>query len=846
MERMSNNSNFPEVDDLRKKRKAKLRLWKEKVKQGQAQVPHVKDMTCVTQKTGEMIKRHDYTILEKVNNLEEEDPLDVYMNSVDMELKQLRQPYLELRMERPFHRRSNNFISILGHAKRSTDVATGKMKKGELMGQNEDGLEYSDEEIDNKANDFDVENSAKTKGKELPFVNYAKMSCVPFHKKLYNQSTELTKMTDVEVQRLRREMEGIKVKGGYVPVPVHRWTQVGLTSKMIALLDRNGYERPTPIQAQAVPVIMSGRDIIAISKTGSGKTLAFLLPLLRHVNFQEPLRVGDGPIAMIMTPTREICSQIGKELKTLLKATKNLRYACLYGGTSMPEQIRILKKGVEIVICTPGRMFGMLAMSKGKVTNLQRLSFLVLDEADRMFDMGLEPVISKIINHARPERQIVMCSATFPRRMEALARKTLDRPIEVLVGEKSKVCKEVEQNVHILAEQDKFLKLLEILGNFSENGLSLIFVNRQEKADILLKELMASGYKECASIHGGIDQDDRDSVMKRFKAGYLRYLIATSVAARGLDVKDLNLVVNYDCPNHYEDYVHRCGRTGRAGRKGRADTFLNLEEGHLAGFILKALEDTESNKPPALTSLWNDTKRNHEAEGKSLNCFGKGYGGSGYKFDSTEEASNTKKHFQKRMFGLEESESDGNDANELVSHERIEKLNEKHFFSNSLFETETPKTECSKEIFEKDLNAERLQQCKRKAELVIEKLNKKLGYDRSNPQHGSNPQQEGDVFGKFEEKIIINDFPQPIRKFITSRRTLSEISDYSDAAITIRGKYFPTGTNISGDSEKLFILIESSQQIEVQKATLEIKRRIKERLGEIQLCSSSQITRGRC
>ncbi len=226
---------------------------------------------------------------------------------------------------------------------------------------------------------------------------------------------------------------------------------------------RNNYEKPTPIQCQAIPAIMSGRDLIGIAKTGSGKTLAFLLPMFRHIMDQPPLESGDGPIAIILTPTRELATQIWSECKKFTKVL-NLRVVAVYGGTPISEQIGELKPGAEVVVCTPGRMIDMLAANSGRVTNLRRCTYCVLDEADRMFDMGFEPQVMRIIDGIRPDRQTVMFSATFPRIMEALARRILDKPIEVQVGGRSVVCKEVEQNVVIVEDDEKFLKLLEILG----------------------------------------------------------------------------------------------------------------------------------------------------------------------------------------------------------------------------------------------------------------------------------------------------------------------------------------------------------------------------------------------
>lgn len=176
------------------------------------------------------------------------------------------------------------------------------------------------------------------------------------------------------------------------PKPIKTWAQCGVSTKELNILKKLGFEKPTPIQAQAIPAVMSGRDLIGIAKTGSGKTLAFLLPMFRHILDQPPLEETDGPIAIIMTPTRELCMQIGKDIKKFTKSL-NLHAVCVYGGTGISEQIAELKRGAEVIVCTPGRMIDMLAANSGKVTNLRRVTYIVLDEADRMFDMGFEPQV---------------------------------------------------------------------------------------------------------------------------------------------------------------------------------------------------------------------------------------------------------------------------------------------------------------------------------------------------------------------------------------------------------------------------------------------------------------------
>lgn len=265
---------------------------------------------------------------------------------------------------------------------------------------------------------------------------------------------------------------------------------------------------------------MSGRDLIGIAKTGSGKTLAFLIPMFRHILDQPRLESGDGPIAIIMTPTRELATQIYGQCRKFTKYLSHtgrgeaaqgggkdtrLRVVAVYGGTPISEQIGDLKPGAEIVVCTPGRMIDMLAANSGRVTNLRRCSYVVLDEADRMFDMGFEPQVMRIIDGIRPDRQTVMFSATFPRIMEALARRILDKPIEVQVGGRSVVCKEVEQNVVVIPDDDKFLKLLQILGmSFHVMHFTSILINNflclfrkichTRLSNLLCRQARARGY----------------------------------------------------------------------------------------------------------------------------------------------------------------------------------------------------------------------------------------------------------------------------------------------------------------------------------------------------------------
>jgi ATP-dependent RNA helicase DDX46/PRP5 len=271
------------------------------------------------------------------------------------------------------------------------------------------------------------------------------------------------------------ELEGVKLRGKNCPRPIKKWTQCGLPEKVYEVLKRSGFENPFPIQAQAMPAIMSGRDLIGCAKTGSGKTLAFVLPMLRHIMDQRPVEATEGPIGLLLTPTRELALQIHREVKPFASALR-IRCACVYGGGSIADQIADLKRGAEAVVATPGRLIDMLCANNGKVLNLNRVSYLVLDEADRMFDMGFEPQINVVLNNTRPDRQSVMFSATFPPSIEKLARKTLKhRPLEIVVGGRSVVSSLVHQ---VFSKRSECFPLV-----FSSN----IFYRRWLKCNTALK-----------------------------------------------------------------------------------------------------------------------------------------------------------------------------------------------------------------------------------------------------------------------------------------------------------------------------------------------------------------------
>ncbi|KAI8333814.1 P-loop containing nucleoside triphosphate hydrolase protein [Chlamydoabsidia padenii] len=678
-------------------------------------------------------------------------------------------------------------------------------KRNVMEGDNDDRQKNSDDDYGSDPEDILAMAAKKVKRKDLAAVDHSKMNYESFRKDFYIEPAELRDMTTDQVDLLRLELDGIKIRGVDCPKPIQKWTHCGLPAGCLEVIRKLKFDKPTSIQAQAVPAIMHGRDVIGVAKTGSGKTIAFLLPMFRHIKDQRPLEIGEGPIAIIMTPTRELATQIHRECKPFLKVL-GLRAVCAYGGSPIKDQIADLKRGAEIIVCTPGRMIDLLCANSGRVTNLARVTYMVLDEADRMFDMGFEPQVMKIVNNVRPNRQTVLFSATFPRQMEALARKVLKKPLEITVGGRSVVCSDVEQIVEVREDTTKFMRLLEILGQFyndeDDDARVLIFVDRQEAADNLLRDLIRKGYV-CQSLHGGKDQVDRDSTIADFKSGATNILIATSVAARGLDVKQLKLVINYECPNHMEDYVHRVGRTGRAGNKGTAYTFITPTQERYAMDICKALRLSGQPIPPDLQALTDDFQT--KVKSGQERFAGSGFGGKGLeRFDKDRDMV---KKIQKKAYG-------GDDVEE--SDEEVE-LETNRIIPGQPREPETASGTDPSGV---------VATAAKKAAEVAARLMATAGVNKSQTMEGGDDNE--DARPVYAEEIIINDFPQKARWKVTNKEQISQISEITGAAITTRGSFFPTGKQPGPNERKLYLFIEGDSELVLENAKREIKRILEE------------------
>lgn len=362
------------------------------------------------------------------------------------------------------------------------------------------------------------------------------------------------------------------------------FTELELSEQLLQAVADQGYQTPTPIQAQAIPVILQGRDVLAGAQTGTGKTAGFTLPLLKILQDQ-PIPQKPRPLrVLILTPTRELAMQVFESVRTYGKHLPFIAEA-IFGGVSINPQIQKMQRGVDIVVATPGRLLDLIQQ---KHVDLSHIEHFVLDEADRMLDMGFIRDIRKIITLLPAKRQNLLFSATYAPEISALAEQILHDPVEISVAKKNAAADTVTQLVYPIKREQKRDLLSFLIGNGNWQQV-LVFVRTKHGADRLAKQLIKDGIR-CAALHGDKSQGARVRALEDFKKGSITALIATDIAARGLDIDQLPHVVNFDLPQVAEDYVHRIGRTGRAGAEGQAISLVDQEEAYLLAAIEKLLK----------------------------------------------------------------------------------------------------------------------------------------------------------------------------------------------------------------------------------------------------------------
>ncbi|ORY00043.1 DEAD-domain-containing protein [Basidiobolus meristosporus CBS 931.73] len=427
----------------------------------------------------------------------------------------------------------------------------------------------------------------------------------------------------------------VEASGKDVPSSIANFTESGLDQLMTSNIELARYTTPTPVQKYSIPIVSGHRDLMACAQTGSGKTGGFLFPILSELFRTGPPVVDQGPrnphhprkaypSALILAPTRELASQIHDEARKFAYRSW-VRPCVVYGGTDIGSQLRLMSRGCDILTATPGRLVDLI--ERGRIS-LSKVCYLVLDEADRMLDMGFEPQIRRIVEKEDmptvEDRQTLMFSATFPKDIQHLARDFLKNYVFLSVGRVGSTSENITQTVEYVENDDKRSILLDILHSVQQGGLTLIFVETKRMADTLCGYLMKHSFA-ATSIHGDRSQRERERALETFRNGRTPILVATAVAARGLDIPNVTHVINFDLPSDIDDYVHRIGRTGRAGNVGLSTAFFNRGNKGIARELAQLLKDAKQEIPPWLDSISREASygSNYRPRGRG------GFGGNG-------------------------------------------------------------------------------------------------------------------------------------------------------------------------------------------------------------------------
>lgn len=671
---------------------------------------------------------------------------------------------------------------------------------GELLEEDGNDLELSGEEDDfdqRTEDDARYARVAKLKSKKnVKEMRFSQDDLEPFRKNFYLQSDELNNMSESDAQELRLAIGNIKVKGEGCPLPVTRWSQLGLmTDVMNFIMHDLKYDSPTPIQSQAIPAIMSGRDVIGISRTGSGKTISYLLPLLRQIKAQRPLATNEtGPLGLILAPTRELALQIHEEVELFTKNDLAVNSLCCTGGSELKQQINMLKRGTEIVVATPGRFIDLLTLNTGKLLTTKRITFVVLDEADRLFDLGFEPQITQIMKTIRPDKQCVLFSATFPNKLRSFAMRVLRSPLSITINSKNLVNENVKQRFEIFStDEDKYRTLLSILDKRmkeeDENEESelvddevnddkaIIFVASQQICDFLGTRLENEGYS-IQTIHAGKPYQERVNNLQNFRHTRNSILLCTEVLSRGLNVPEVSLVIIYNAVKTFAQYVHTAGRTARGTNSGEAITLLLNNEITAAYILRKALRDQEieSHDPKLVKELYGMSDRFESGMKDGKFKISQGFGGKG--LDNLESKREQKQGEERKTYGDPQGNRGEKKAN--LTDETA---------NDSDIKLQVPKLQ-----------------------YVVSQV--------SNPN--------GMV--TFTAEVNVNDLPQLVRWEATKNTTLMFIKHETGCSITNRGKYYPEGKSPKSatDDPKLYLLIESQQEKDIRLSIELLEQKVKE------------------
>uniref|UniRef100_UPI003AAEF57F probable ATP-dependent RNA helicase DDX59 n=1 Tax=Centroberyx gerrardi TaxID=166262 RepID=UPI003AAEF57F len=412
----------------------------------------------------------------------------------------------------------------------------------------------------------------------------------------YKEDPFISGLTEEQVKRVKREL-GIDAQGRDVGRPIIEFEHCGFPATLSGNLKKAGYEAPTPVQMQMVPVGLTGRDVIASADTGSGKTVAFLLPVVVRA-LEKPTDGVCSPAALILTPTRELAIQIERQAQELVMGLPNMRTALLVGGMPLPPQLHRLKRSIQIVIATPGRLLEIL---KQKAVQLDKVKVVVVDEADTMLKMGFQQQVLEVLEEVPEQHQTLLTSATIPTGTEQLAARLTRDPVRIAIGEKNQPCANVRQILLWVEEPSKKKKLFEILNDSKlYQPPVVVFVDCKLGADLLCEAVAKVTGLDTVAIHSDKSQWERNRILRGLLEGDFEVVVSTGVLGRGLDLVNVKLVVNFDMPSSMDEYVHQVGRAGRLGHRGTAITFLNNNNKRLFLEVVKRVKPTGSILPPQL------------------------------------------------------------------------------------------------------------------------------------------------------------------------------------------------------------------------------------------------------
>ncbi|CAI4952992.1 ANL_HP_G0178950.mRNA.1.CDS.1 [Saccharomyces cerevisiae] len=696
----------------------------------------------------------------------------------------------------------DEFMTSLKEEKMSN--SKGMYDRGDILDVEDQLFELGgtdDEDVEDNTDNSNIAKIAKLKAKKrVKQIYYSPEELEPFQKKFYIESETVSSMSEMEVEELRLSLDNIKIKGTGCPKPVTKWSQLGLsTDTMVLITEKLHFGSLTPIQSQALPAIMSGRDVIGISKTGSGKTISYLLPLLRQVKAQRPLSKHEtGPMGLILAPTRELALQIHEEVTKFTEADTSIRSVCCTGGSEMKMQITDLKRGTEIVVATPGRFIDILTLNDGKLLSTKRITFVVMDEADRLFDLGFEPQITQIMKTVRPDKQCVLFSATFPNKLRSFAVRVLHSPISITINSKGMVNENVKQKFRIChSEDEKFDNLVQLIHERSEffdevqsendgqssdveevDAKAIIFVSSQNICDFISKKLLNAGIVTCA-IHAGKPYQERLMNLEKFKREKNSILLCTEVLSRGLNVPEVSLVIIYNAVKTFAQYVHTTGRTARGSRSGTAITLLLHDELSGAYILSKAMRDEEIKASNSLQAkeLQEMSAKFESGMKKGKFRLSKGFGGKGL-----ENIKSKREEAQNKDLELKKNDKRSDDLEKKISNPR---------------EGHDSESESS---------------------ALIPRLNYELFKEST----------DGSII--FYAKVYINDLPQIVRWEATKNTTLLFIKHETGCSITNKGKFYPEGKEPKdeNDEPKLYLLIEGQDEKDIQLSIELLEQKVKE------------------